>query len=135
MQPAMRYGLAGIGALALLSLVQWLREQHLQPGPLGQYLLGVTPNFAAAIAITFVLLSAWTDQRRTAAETAPWRRFAICAAISGFGLTGWELVQRTSGRFVFDLNDILATLLGIGAAALLFRAITPEPADGTQRPR
>jgi hypothetical protein len=126
MQPSLRYGLAGIGALALLSLVQWLREQHLHPGPLGKYLLGVTPNFAAAIAITFVLLSVWADKNRGATIASARKGFAACAAISGFGLIGWELIQRTSGRFVFDFSDILATLLGIGASALLFHAISPS---------
>ena len=54
---ATRYGLTGIGALALLSLVHWYRGSGLSPLPGGDYLLEVLPNFAAAIAITFVQLS------------------------------------------------------------------------------
>ncbi len=132
MQLALRYGLTGIGALALLSLVQWLRDLHVHSGPLGEYLLGVTPNFAAAMAITFVLLSAWADWNRRATMESVRKGFATCTAISGFGLISWEFVQRASGRFVFDLSDILATLVGIGASALLFLAISPRVDSGNQ---
>lgn len=52
-----RYGLVGIGALALLSGVHWLREQQMRLEPISEYLMGVTPNFAASIAINFVLMS------------------------------------------------------------------------------
>ena len=126
MQLSLRYGFTGIGALALLSLVQWLRELPVRPGPLGQYLLGITPNFAAAMGITFVLLSVWADQNRGAAIASVRKGFAVCTLISGFGLIGWEFVQRTSGRFVFDLSDILATFLGLGMSALLFDVISPR---------
>ena len=125
MRPATRYGLVGLGALALLSLVQWLRQQHRIPGHVGQYLLGVGPNFAAAIAITFVLLSIWTDQQRGADAALTRYRFSVCAAISGVGLIGWELVQSTSRHFVFDGGDILATLVGIAAATIAFYAVRP----------
>ena len=44
----------------------------------------------------------------------------------------WEFVRRASGRFMFDLRDILATLVGIGASALLFLAISPRVDPGNQ---
>ncbi|ESQ73668.1 hypothetical protein [Asticcacaulis sp. AC402] len=129
MQLSMRYGLAGIGGLILLSAVQWLRDQPMSLDPFGAYLAGVTPNFAAAIAICFVLLSIWASHRRDTNVTYMRSRFLVCAAISGLGLIGWELVQRTSQRFVFDIHDMLATLAGIGTSALVFFIITPNTSD------
>lgn len=120
-----RYGLAGIGALALLSLVHWLRGRPVPDEPIFAYLLGVLPNLAAAIAITFVLLSIWADQNQDAPNAAARLWFAAFAAGSASGLIGWEMVQRTSARLVFDPHDIGATLIGTGAAFLIFLAITP----------
>lgn len=121
-----RYGLAGISALALLSVVHWLRDGSGKFGPIGNYLIGVLPNFAAAIAITFVLLSIWADQKRDGNFVAAQRWFAGCASVSGVGLIGWEFFQRTSRKFVFDPHDVLATFVGIGTASLLFYVITPR---------
>jgi putative flippase GtrA len=128
-QQSIRYGLVSIAALALLSAIQWIREQHLHLDPVGQYLVGVAPNFAAAIAINFVLLSIWADQRRDPGFAAARRRFLICAAISGIGLFGWEFFQMTSKRLVFDTQDLLATAVGICVGMIAFYAITPKPAD------
>ncbi len=119
-----RYGLAGIGALALLSLVHWYRTSGLSPLPGGDYLLGVLPNFAAAIAIIFVLLSIWSDQRRGADFASTKRAFIVAASISGIGLTAWEFFQKTSRRLIFDPHDLGATLVGLGAAGLLFYMLT-----------
>lgn len=126
MQLSTRYGLVGIGALGLLSGVHWLRDRAAPLDPVGRYLLGVTPNFAAAIAISFVLLSFWADQARGAGFPSLRRQFFVCAAVSVLGLLGWEGVQTTSRRFVFDLHDVLATLGGGVVATLLFHAITPR---------
>ena len=122
-----RYGLVGIGALSLLSGVHWLRGIGSWRSPASDYLLGVTPNFATAIAVSFVLLSIWADQRPSASFSLAARAFLICASISGLGLLGWELFQKTSRRFVFDPHDAGATLVGIGAASLLFYWLTPRP--------
>ena len=123
----MRYGLVAIGALSLLSLVHWVRDRQLLLEPVSAYLVGVVPNFAAAIAIRFVLLSIWTGQLRNPDFRAARNRFFTVALISGLGLVGWELFQITSSRLVFDTHDLLATLVGIGTAALLFYTITPQP--------
>ena len=92
------------------------------------YLLGVGPNFTAALAIAFVLLSIWADQNREATFNAAKKYFFVCAAISGFGLLGWEILQRSMASFVFDLNDIGATIPGMGLATLLFYWLTPRSA-------
>jgi hypothetical protein len=95
------------------------------------YLIGVLPNFAAAIAITFVLLSIWSDQNKEAGFTAAKRPFFLCASISGFGLIAWELFQKTSSRLVFDPHDVGATVVGIGAAGILFYIPKPRSPNET----
>jgi len=89
-------------------------------------LVGVTPNFAAAVAIIFVLLSFWADQKADFELSALRLRFLVCTAVSGFALTAWELIQMTSNRLVFDLFDLMATLCGIVTAALIFYLVTPQ---------
>ncbi|MGZ8284149.1 MAG: hypothetical protein ACXW27_03260 [Allosphingosinicella sp.] len=121
-----RYGLAGMGALALLSLVHWLRGIAMFRRSTVDYLLGVLPNFAAAIAIAFVLLSIWADRNRDSTFEAARRAYFACASISGLGLMGWEVFQKTSNRLVFDPHDVGATLVGIGMASLLFYRLTPR---------
>ncbi|MFM9934859.1 MAG: hypothetical protein ACKVOL_01530 [Novosphingobium sp.] len=125
MKLSTRFGLVGLGGLALLTAVQWIRQQDLHPGRVGSYLIGVGPNFAAAIAITFVLLGAWLDQ--TPADDAQdiVRRFRVCAAISCSGLIAWECVQMFSRALVFDWRDVLATLAGIAVSIVLFAALRP----------
>ncbi len=123
-----RYALTGIAALALLSGVHWLRDQALPPEPTRDYLLGVGPNFAAAIAITFVLLSIWSDRNKQAVFAESKRAFFICATISGVGLIAWELFQTTSKRLVFDPHDLGATLVGIGVAGVMFFLLSKQHA-------
>lgn len=126
MKRSTRYGLAGIGALAILSVGHWLRGRPVADEPKQTYLLGVLPNFASSIAITFVLLSIWADQNKDAPYAAARRWFLVCAGVSTSGLLAWEIVQRGSARLVFDPHDIGATLAGTGIAALLFFAMTPR---------
>lgn len=126
MKASTRYGLVGIGALSLLSAVHWLRGMGSWQLPAGDYLLGVTPNFAASIAICFVLLSIWADQRHGPTFDVAKRAFLICVSISGLGLLGWELFQKNSSRFVFDPHDVGATFVGMSAASLLFYFLTPR---------
>jgi hypothetical protein len=126
MRAATRYGLVGIAALALLTAAHRLRERGGTDNPVAEALLGVLPNFAAAIAIAFVLLGFWSDQRPGADGRASWRAFGVCASISGAGLIAWEAIQRGSRTLVFDPGDIWATMLGVVASALLFRLIAPR---------
>ena len=126
MRPSTRYGLVGIGALGLLTGGHKLRDLNLSLQPAGDYLLGVLPNFAAAIAITFVLLSIWSDQNCEADFARTKLAALVSASISGFGLLAWEFFQTTSTRFVFDMHDIAATFVGVGISGLLFWALTPR---------
>lgn len=130
MKLSTRFGLVGLGGLALLSAVQLARRHHLQHGAVLTYLIGVGPNFAAAIAITFVLLAAWLDMRPVDDPSAVRWRFRASAAVSGLGLIGWECVQMISHALVFDWQDVLATLAGIAVSIVLFAALrgtTPNP--------
>lgn len=129
MQLSTRYGLTGIGALGLLAAVHQLRDVERPPQPISDCLIGVLPNFAAAIAITFVLLSIWSDQNPKASFTSARRRFLLFAAISGIGQFDWELSQKTSGRLVFDPHDVAATIVGVGTAAILFYLIRPPSSN------
>ncbi len=133
MKASTRYGLAGIAALAGLSLVHWLREIRFSRGDASDYLIGVAPNLCAAVAITFVVLSVWADQQKQVAYPAARRWFAIAAAISGVGLLGWEVFQRTSDNLVFDMHDIGATLAGLVISGAIFHLVTPRTADTAAR--
>lgn len=126
MRISTRYALAGIGALGLLSLVHWSRTQQFEAPQIVFYLIGVLPNVAAAIAITFVLLSTWADQKLPASHQHARRRFFICALVAGVGLIAWEFVQRSSRTLFFDYHDIAATLFGLAVAWLLFSLLTPR---------
>ena len=121
-----RYGIAGIGALAGLTVVQWLRENAVAQGEVAAYLLGVLPNLFAAMAITFVVLSFFADQRKLATRRAarPW--FLLAVAFAGAGLLGWEYIQQSIDQFVFDLHDIGATLVGLLLSGMLFETVTPR---------
>jgi len=132
MKLSTRYGMAGLVALAALTLAQWLRENPLLSGPVAGYSLGVAPNVFAALAITLVLLSIWADQKKLTDHRSALGPFLISAAIAGAGLIGWELIQQTSNRFVFDGHDLVATLAGLALSWVIFQLVTPR-AVGAKR--
>lgn len=126
MKPASRYGLVGIGALGTLSLVHWARKARYDGPDMANYLIGVLPNVAAAIAIPFVLLSIWADQKPDsgfAAARHVWMRLMVAA---GIVLIGWELIQQSSRALVFDPHDIGATVIGLALGHVLFLALAPR---------
>lgn len=126
MTPSMRYGLVGIGALGALSLVHWGRKLHFQAPEIVAYLMGVLPNVAAAVAVPFVLLSIWADQKPGASYQAARLTFTILTLVAGVGLIAWEFIQQSSRSLVFDSHDIAATICGLGLAWLLFVLLTPR---------
>ena len=134
MKPSVRLGMIGIGALALLTLVHWLRSRwHIDIGAV-RYLLGVAPNFAAAIAIPFVVTSIYADQKPDGIIERSARVCRTVALVSCAGLIGWELFQQTSRKLVFDVHDIGATLLGTAAAILLARIVGSSRSATSGRP-
>ena len=126
MKLSTRYGLVGIGALGALSLVHWGRKLQFEAPEIVLYLMGVLPNVAAAIAIPFVLLGIWADQKPVATFHAARRRMVVLTLVAGIGLIAWEYVQRSSGSLVFDYHDIAATIFGLAVAWLLFVVLTPR---------
>ncbi len=126
MKLSLRYGLVGIAALATLSFVHWARvHQRPQSGVLF-HSLGVLPNLLAAVAIPFVLIAVWAEQNAGARYTTVRRWFALTTVLSTAGLLGWEFVQQSSRKLVFDPHDIAATLLGACLALALFYLLTPR---------
>lgn len=117
-----RYALTGIAALAALSAVHAVRDA----GHGGHWLIGVAPNLCAAIAIPFVALSVWADRRRDADRRETLRAFAWCASGSLVGLVAWELVQLGPRGLVFDLRDLVATVVGTGFAGALIVRLAPR---------
>ena len=120
-----RYGLTGIGALALLSVVHWMRGLSNEWIPTVSYLLGVAPNILAAIAIPFVFMSIVADHKKDASPTSLRRWTFASLGMSLVGLIGWEFIQRTSDKLIFDVNDLGATLVGATLACAIFYVITP----------
>lgn len=124
MKLSTKYGLAGIGALTLLSLVHRCRELHFEGPDIFVFLLGVLPNLTAAIAIPFVLLSIWADRTPAATHQSARRQFSLLTLFAGIGLILWEFLQRSS-HLVFDYYDIASTIIGLIIAWILFALITP----------
>ena len=124
MKLSTRYGLVGLGALALLSVGHWIRGLSGDWSPALAYVLGVLPNFAAAIAIPFVFTGILADQKKDAPLSVIRNWFFGSVITSFVGLLGWELLQQRSDRLVFDLNDIGATIVGSAIAIAVFAAVT-----------
>jgi len=112
--------------LAALSLVHWGRTLQCEAPEIVYYLMGVFPNVAAAIAIPFVLLSIWVDQKPAATYQAARRSFVVLTLVAGVGLIAWEFIQQSSRSLRFDYHDIAATIFGLVVAWLLFFLLTPR---------
>ena len=117
----------GIRALACLSLVHWGRRAGHRVSDACQYLLGVLPNFAAAIAIPFVMLSIWADQNPHRTHAAARRSFLFLTLVVGTSLVAWEFMQMAGRTLVYDTSDILATLVGLGTGGVHFALVNPGP--------
>ena len=129
MASSTRYALVGIGALGVLSLVSWARRVRFNGAETVMYVIGVLPNVAAAIAIPFVLLGIWADQKPSASYAGTRRAFNMVLVGTGVGLVAWEFVQLTSRGLVFDPHDLVATFIGLGLAGILFTLVTPREAN------
>lgn len=119
MKPSTRCSLVGIAALAVLSLIHFARRFEHNPGAVS-YLLGVLPNVTAAIAIPFIALSIWMDQRPAATYPAARQVFIWLVLATAVALIGWEVMQQTSRTLIYDLHDIGGTFVGLAIAVFLF---------------
>lgn len=120
MRVSTRHAMVGLVSLAILSLVHWYRKQHYGTPEFVQYIVGIAPNFLAAIAMPFVLLSMWTERDPVPIVSTRRNRFLILTGITGIGLVAWEYMQRSSRTLVFDYHDIGATVAGLAVAWLIF---------------
>ncbi len=127
MKTSIRLSLVGIGALALLSAVHWAREQQFEGPPLLLHLLGVLPNFAAAIAIPFVVLGMWLESSPVSSSMALRKRFIGITLAAGAGLILWEFGQQLSRALFFDPDDLVATLVGLAVGWGLFAVVSSKP--------
>lgn len=112
--------------MGALSLVHWGRTLKYEAPEIVSHVIGLLPNAAAAIAIPFVSLSIWADQKPAATYRAARRSFVILARVAAVGLITWEFIQQSSRALFFDYVDIAATILGRVAAWLPFLLLTPR---------
>ena len=115
-----RLSATGMIGLAALSATRWLRENAAAPGPVLSFVLGVMPNLAAAFAMPLVLASLSPLTSRTPVTKTSRLRYSWVLVFTTLGLCGWEVIQARSDRFVFDVYDMLATVLGSTLAYVAF---------------
>lgn len=115
-----RLSAIGLIGLAALSATHWLRDNVNAPGPFQSFALGVMPNLAAAFAMPLILASFRTHTSNTQTAKSSHLRFLGILMFTTLGLCGWEFVQARSNRFVFDVYDLFATVLGSALAYLAF---------------
>lgn len=116
-----RLSLAGMLGLAMLSATHWARAAFPKPGAGLGFLLGVLPNFTAGFAMPLILASMLPSVSGGPGALTANRRFLLLLLVTSLGLCAWEVIQARSERFVFDPNDIAATLLGAMVAFLIYR--------------
>ncbi len=118
--------LSGMVGLALLSGTHQLRETLPAPERLVRYVLDIMPNFAAAIALPLVL-AGLVPRIAGARETGKARRdFGGLLAFTTSGLVAWEFLQRGSRTLVFDVHDLIATVVGAATAFLAFATLLAQ---------
>lgn len=97
------HAMVGLVSLGLLSLVHWYRKQHYGTPEFVQYIVGIAPNFLAAIAMPFVLLSMWTERDPVPIESTRRSRFLILPGITGIGLVAWLIFAFLNAKI--ELQD------------------------------
>lgn len=122
-----RYGLVGLGGLALLTGGHWVREVSSDGALALVYILGVLPNIAAAIAIPFVFMGIFADQQKDASVRSIRNWFFASVFVSCASLFAWEFIQLGGDRLVFDTDDLIASLFGSVISLGIFAAVTKRP--------
>ena len=117
---AHRLSAIGLMGLAALSATHWLRDHLDAPGPVQSFALGIMPNLAAAFAMPLILASFTTQTSSTQTAQSARLRYLRVLMFTTLGLCGWEFIQARSSRFVFDIDDLLATALGSALAYVAF---------------
>ncbi len=119
---------AGIITLVGMALVI---IAHLMRPELGAFhpglvlVVGVLPNFGAALSLPFLMI-VFAARILRPGRGKLLHRFVAALGVTLLGLTAWEVIQHMVWEYPIDPNDIAATGLGVvfaaGAYALLPRA-------------
>jgi len=101
--------------------VRILRHDVSAYSPGFKYLLGIAPNFGAALAILFGIEIYYTIliKKSKVIDSNP-KEFGLIALVTFLGLSLWELLQFVFWAYPIDVYDILATAVGILFSSLLF---------------
>ena len=101
-----------VGGVFAIIVTHVLRDHRLQ-GPAATLVLGSLPNFVAAASAP-ALIMCWRRRHIGIASGL------IGALLAQVLVLGWEFAQLARPAMVFDTNDIVATLLGGLAWALVW---------------
>lgn len=110
----------GMIGLALLNVTQWARVNISISNSLFQFLLGVSPNVAAGYAMPLILASFVPKVVKNTNEGESRKVFSFVSIFTTLGLIIWEFIQIDSKDFYFDINDIVATFIGVLLAFLVY---------------
>jgi len=105
----------------IIGLGYLIRAQFVPPYPALILLLGVFPNLVGSFATPFALLLLLYPWSRTPQILTDARTFSF---VNLFTFAGCILIEVAHVVFrigVFDRNDMLASIIGAGAALVLFR--------------
>lgn len=93
-----------------------VRPLHLYPNiDWVKYMLGVAPNFWAALSLPALLLliSNYAGSQYNWVRTIlPLDTLHTAYAVALTGIVGWEICQPLTGMYYFDPNDLMWTILG-----------------------
>ena len=110
----------GMIGLALLNVTQWARVNISVSNSLFQFLLGVSPNIAAGYAMPLILVSFVPKVVRNTNKGESRQVFSFVSTFTTLGLIVWEFIQIDSKNLYFDMNDIVATFIGVLLAFLVY---------------
>jgi hypothetical protein len=116
-----RLSITGMVGLAALSATHWMRDNILDPSPALSFALGVLPNLAAAFAMPLILASLVQLSSHPPDTAKIHRTYWWILSFTAAGLCSWEFIQARSSRFVFDTDDLVATVFGSILAYVAFR--------------
>jgi len=116
----MRLSVTGMIGLALLTATHWVRENISEQGAVLALMLGSMPNLSASFAMPLIFASFKRSESQAHITHGTDRSFIWILLITTLGLLIWELMQMSNERFVFDVNDIIATGLGALLAYIAF---------------
>jgi glycopeptide antibiotics resistance protein len=110
----------GMIGLALLNVTQWARVNISVSNSLFQFLLGVLPNVAAGYAMPLILASFMPKVVKNTNKGEARKVFFFVSIFTTLGLIVWEFIQIDSKNLYFDINDIVATFIGVLLAFLVY---------------